>query len=285
MKMKLPFEDPEYSKGRYNTWLMPWIRKRIAHNMDVLALVVGPRGSGKSYSALELAYTCDSTFNQEKVFFDVTEFVDYIIDGKLSKGNAAILDDAGVFMNSRDWRSIQNKAISIVAQSFRYKNLITFITVPKENYIDAQTRGLFNITFEATDEQGVFKVKLPKPNPFRRGEDMLVYPREQVPTKGLRTRTVTVKTTKFHLPPQWLIDQYEAKRDIEIRKKQKEVQEQLHSIGREKNNNGSSKKGRNPNSIKNLKQFRGKKQQGENTESPTERKQVFPEASPETYSH
>ena len=56
---------------------------------------------------------------------------------------------------------------NVPKQAFRYRNLITFITVPKRNYIDAQTRGLINIFFEATREQGVFKVKLPEPNPFR----------------------------------------------------------------------------------------------------------------------
>ena len=73
--MKLPFEDPEYSKGRYDIWLMPWIRNRIARNMDVLGLFVGPRGSGKSYSALELAYTCDSPFNHGRVMFDVSNLL------------------------------------------------------------------------------------------------------------------------------------------------------------------------------------------------------------------
>jgi hypothetical protein len=256
MKMKLPFEDPEYSKGRYNTWLMPWIRKRIAHNMDVLALVVGPRGSGKSYCALELAYNCDSTFNQDRVMFDVTNFVDYVVDGDLKKGNSVILDDAGVFMNARDWQTVQNKAISIVAQSFRYRNLITFITVPKWNYIDAQTRGLINIFFEATKEQGVFKIKLPDPNPYRRGEDFLKYPTVQVPNKGMRSRTVTVKTVDFELPPKWLIDQYEGKRDTEIRKKQKEVQKMLHSITDRYGADANHKKRMNPNSMKNLKQFK-----------------------------
>ena len=198
--MKLPFEDPEYSRGRYDIWLMPWIRNRIARNMDVLGLFVGPRGSGKSYSALELAYTCDATFNQGKVMFDVTDFVDYVIDGNLRKGNSVILDDAGVFMNARDWQTVQNKAISVVAQSFRYRNLITFITVPKWNYIDSQTRGLINIFFEATKEQGVFKIKLPEPNPFKAGDDFMVYPRVQTPNKGMRTRTVTVKTVQFSLP-------------------------------------------------------------------------------------
>ncbi len=256
---RLPFEDPRYSRSKYDTWLMPWIRKRIARNMDILGLIVGPRGSGKSYSALELAYTCDSTFNQGRVMFDVTDFVDYVVDGDLKKGNSVILDDAGVFMNARDWQTVQNKAISIVAQSFRYRNLITFITVPKWNYIDAQTRGLINIFFEATKEQGVFKVKLPEPNPFRRGEDFLVYPRVQVPNKGLRARTITVKTVKFNLPPQWLIDSYELKRDGEIRKKQKEVQRMLHSMTGSEQEEDKPKRKMNPNSIKNLKPFRDRK--------------------------
>ncbi len=256
---RLHFEDPNYSRKKYDTWLMPWIRKRIARNMDVLGLFVGPRGSGKSYSALELAYTCDATFSQGRVMFDVTDFVDYVVDGDLKKGNSVILDDAGVFMNARDWQTVQNKAISIVAQSFRYRNLITFITVPKWNYIDAQTRGLINIFFEATKEQGVFKVKLPEPNPFRRGEDFLVYPRVQVPNLGYRTRTITVKTVKFNLPPQWLIDSYEKKRDGEIRKKQKEVQRMLHSLKSTDEGEDMPKRKMNPNSIKNLKPFRDRK--------------------------
>ena len=266
--MKLPFEDPEYSKDRYDTWLMPWIRNRIEHNMDVLGLFVGPRGSGKSYCALELSYTCDATFNKDRVFFDVTEFVDDVIDGNLKKGNAVILDDAGVFMNARDWQTVQNKAISVVAQSFRYRNLITFITVPKWNYIDAQTRGLINIFFEATKEQGVFKVKLPEPNPFKRGDDFLVYPKVQVPNKGMRSKTIMVKTIEFHLPPRWLADQYEAKRDIEIRKKQKEVQNMLHSMGDKQQEEKKHKRKMNPNSISNLKPFKNRK----NTETVSERK-------------
>ncbi len=252
--IKLPFEDPEYSRERYDTWLMPWIRDRIARNMDVLGLFVGPRGSGKSYSAMELAYTCDATFNQDRVMFDVTNFIDYVIDGDLKKGNAVILDDAGVFMNSRDWQSVQNKAVSVVAQSFRYRNLITFITVPKWNYIDAQTRGLINIFFEATAEQGVFKVKLPKPNPYRRGEDFLTYPTIQVPNLGRRAKTITIKTTKFSLAPVWLTDAYEKKRDGEIRKKQKEVQRMLHALNKnELDDDVVPKRKMNLNSLKNLK--------------------------------
>ena len=72
----------------------------------------------------------------------------------------------------------------------------------------------------------------------------------------MRSRTVTVKTIDFELPPKWLIDQYEAKRDIEIKKKQKEVQKMLHSITDRHGGNTNHKKRMNPNSMKNLKQFK-----------------------------
>ena len=126
IKNQLPFEDP-YAQGHYDVWLLPWIRDRIYHNQNVLGLFIGPTGSGKSYSAMELARSVDSTFMPNKsVYFDVLPFIQEVVRGNLKRGNALILDDAGVFMNSRDWQSIQNRAMSVVAQSFRYRNLITF---------------------------------------------------------------------------------------------------------------------------------------------------------------
>ena len=247
----LPFEDPKYSQVRYDVWLMPWIRDRIARNQDVLGIFVGPRGTGKSYGALELSYTCDSTVTEDRVFFNIVPFIDEIVDGSLRKGNALILDDAGVFLNSRDWQSATNKAVSVVTQSFRYRNLITFITVPEWNFIDAQTRRLVNIFFEATKEQGVFKIKLPEPNPIKRGEYMMKYPRIYPLNKSQRPHEVPVKTVKFGLPPRWLIDRYEAKRGLEIRAMQKKVQRELHELL--ESEPGEKKRRVNPNSLRNLK--------------------------------
>ena len=68
IKNKLPFED-DYAKGHYDVWLMPWIRDRIARNQNVLGLFIGPTGSGKSYSAMELARSVDSTFMPNKSVF------------------------------------------------------------------------------------------------------------------------------------------------------------------------------------------------------------------------
>ena len=61
------------------------------------------------------------------------------------------------------------------------------------------------------------------------------------------------------LPPQWLTDSYELKRDGEIRKKQKEVQRMLHSMTESQETKSKSKRRMNPNSLKNLKPFRDRK--------------------------
>ena len=237
MNNPLPFEG-KYSKGKYDVWLMPWIRNRIAHNQNVLGLFIGPTGSGKSYAAMELAYTCDSTFDPDKrVYFDVTPFIQEVVRGKLQRGNALLLDDAGVFMNARDWQSIQNKAISIVAQSFRYRNFVTFITVPKWKYVDAQTRGLFNIIFEATDEQGTFKIFLPKEihKSLNNTDDFLVYPR--IAQAGLKIYVpIAIKTVHFDLPPKSISDKYEKVRATMIHEKQEEVLQELEDKLAKKNN-------------------------------------------------
>lgn len=244
IRNKLPFED-DYSKGHYDVWLMPWIRNRIAKNQNVLGLFVGPTGSGKSYSAMELARSVDATFKPNKsVYFDVLPFIQEVVRGNLQRGNSLILDDAGVFMNARDWQSIQNKAISIVAQSFRYRNLITFITVPKWGFIDAQTRGLFNIIFEATPEQGVFKIFIPKEvhKTLKQADTFLTYPRVPKPNSRIY-RPITVKTTHFRLVSDGIAQEYERKRAKMIERIQNEILEELEAAIDKKTNKDMEKTG------------------------------------------
>ncbi len=240
---KLPFED-DYVKDHYDVWLMPWIRKRIARNQNVFGLFIGPTGSGKSYSAMELARSVDSTFNPtDRVFFDVKPFIQNIVDGNLRSGNALILDDAGVFMNSRDWQSVQNKAMSIVAQSFRYRNLITFLTVPKWSYIDAQTRGLFNIVFEATKEQGVFKIFVPMDvhKTLKNADTYLTHPRVPKPNAKIYV-PITIKTVRFRMISNDTAQEYELKREVLIREKQEEVLNALEQGNKKKSEKNNKQK-------------------------------------------
>jgi len=109
-------------------------------NKNELMVIVGDPGSGKSYSALSLAERIDPTFNVDRVVFKPEEFLD-VLD-KCSRGNVVIFDEAGVGIPSREWQTIQNKLLSYVLQTFRYKNLCVIFTTPNMSYIDKQVRLL-----------------------------------------------------------------------------------------------------------------------------------------------
>lgn len=250
----LPFETPGDSR-KYSLWLRPWVRNRIARNQDLLALVIGPRGSGKSYASLELAHSFDRTFTVDRVFFSVSEFVALLVDGDLQRGQAVILDDAGLFMNSRTWHDISNQLMSIVSQSFRYRGLLTFITVPEADFIDRQSRNMANLQLEATKEQGVFKVKVPEPNPFKPGEYMLKYPRIETLNQARRTVYQQLKTIKLDLPPPDLSAVYEDKRQAFVREIQRKFLAKVKKAERE-DQEGPEKRKVNPRSLKNLKRGR-----------------------------
>ncbi len=249
---RLPFESP--SEGRkYSIWLRPWVRKRISRNQDLLCLVVGPRGSGKSYSALELAQSFDSTFNVDRVFFSVADFVDLLVNGNLQRGQAVILDDAGLFMNSRTWREIGNQLMSIVSQSFRYRGLLTFITVPQADFIDRQSRNMANLLMEATKEQGTFKIKVPEPNPLKPGEYVFKYPRVGILNQARRTVYEPLKTIHLDMPPADLAAEYENKRQAFVRGIQRAFLEKVRKAERgEDERTGRPKRKTNPKSMKNL---------------------------------
>lgn len=191
-----------------DTWLLKWINRRIEQNRSVLALFVGPTGSGKSYSAISTAVAASKRFTVNNIVFDVHDFVKLIRHGNLQHGDIVIFDDAGLNINSRTWQSMQNNIFSMVTQSFRYQQIITLITTPDWSYIDWQVRNLFDLFFEATEVQGVMKpfIHFPSPlmgdrRPWRK------YPKVQVNGK---VRKLTL--IKFGLAPQSVLDEYEARK-------------------------------------------------------------------------
>lgn len=110
---------------------------------NALVAIFGDPGTGKSYTAISLAERVDDKFNIDKVVFTAQEFLE-VID-KCDRGEVIIFDEAGVGVPAREWQSVQNKLISYVLQTFRYKNLCVIFTTPHVSYIDKQVRLLINI--------------------------------------------------------------------------------------------------------------------------------------------
>lgn len=135
------------------------ITERIKSNQNCMICFVGQTGSGKSYASISLSEVLDTTFNVDRIYFDIQKFIDDLSNNKFAKGQCIIIDDAGVSISNRDWQSVFNKAIGIISQSFRFLNLILIFNVPRIRFIELQVRSLMHFYLINTGKQGAFNVK------------------------------------------------------------------------------------------------------------------------------
>jgi ABC-type dipeptide/oligopeptide/nickel transport system ATPase component len=187
-------------------WLIPWIERRIFQNRNANLVFVGDTGSGKSYASVSLAEQIDQNFSVEHIVFTTKDFIS-LVNSDLPKGSVVIFDDAGLGIPAREWQRTSAKIFGKLFQGFRYKNLISMITVPDISFIERQSRMLMHLYFEATDTQGIMKPFHPF-HPYR-GDDRLGF---KYPTMQRSGREIQVRTTLFPLPSKKLADEYEAKK-------------------------------------------------------------------------
>ena len=227
--MGLSVNDVEGSEEEYHeeapfeesVWIIPWLQNRIAENRNANLIFVGDTGSGKSYSAISLGEQVDTNFCIDRIVFTAKDFVE-LINSDLPKGSVVIFDDAGLGIPAREWQSMAAKIFGKLFQGFRYKNLISLITVPDMSFIERQSRTLMHLYLEASDTQGVMKPFQPF-HPFR-GDDRLGF---RYPTKTVGGREIQVKTASFILPSKEIREAYEAKKSDYMEKTNKEFQLEL----------------------------------------------------------
>lgn len=191
---------------------MPWIVRKVRHrlyrkNKNWLCAICGPTGSGKSYSALQLAVQIDPSFTIERCVFRAERFLEILNSGTLKRGHAIVFDEAGVGLPAREWWKISNKALNYVLQTFRRENLAVIITTPSLGFLDKQARVLIHTFIETMkvekDKKRVrVKVKESQTNP-QMGKTYYKYYRKG---RGVLKMTYVTK------PPKWLIKDYERKK-------------------------------------------------------------------------
>ena len=130
-------------------WLATRVRSRLwSTNDDWLCLFCGPRGSGKSLSALSLALAIDPTFKKERIIFSIEELMTLITEGKVKRGQAIIYDEIGVDASSKSSMSQTNKAVSFIIQTVRPYNLAVIFSTPSMDFVDSQIRKMFHTYIE-----------------------------------------------------------------------------------------------------------------------------------------
>ncbi|MGP6208009.1 hypothetical protein ACNF42_08295 [Cuniculiplasma sp. SKW3] len=207
-----------------SVWLLQWIRNRIRKNRNLIALFIGDTGSGKSMSAIRLAERVDPNFSVDRIVFTVQDFLALVNSG-IPAGSVIVFDDAGLGINARLWQEMSARVFGMLTQGFRYKQILTFITVPDETFIERQSRKLVHIRFEATDVQGLMKMKLLSRNTWDPEHPLAKFPRIH---RGISE--ITVKLVKFRLPSDDLREKYEAKKKDYMESRFREFQEELELL-------------------------------------------------------
>jgi len=139
-------ELPETLVGNHPVQLV--LRQEIwgrlnERNQHFMAVLVGPEGSGKSYTSLKIAELVDPTFSAERVMFDPADFLEKLQEWKAAgetKGKMVVVDEAGVGIGTRSWYEKDQIKLNKVLQVIRDENMGIIFTVPSLKDLDSQAR-------------------------------------------------------------------------------------------------------------------------------------------------
>lgn len=126
-------------------------------NLDVMVNAAGKKGSGKSYSTIEIARCCairtaeklDNNPDGWKDYFDVERNMAIMDTDKMidiltanEKHQVIISDDSGTIQGARKFRSEDNQLLNNVFVVNRTLNCIYFSSAPESKHVDRQARDL-----------------------------------------------------------------------------------------------------------------------------------------------
>jgi hypothetical protein len=191
-------------------WDRLWLSDE--HFMGVL---VGREGSGKSWTGIKMAETCDPTFEGWRVMFDPAEFLEQLQEWKEennTKGKMVVIDEAGVGVGVRSWYEKDQILLNQVLQLIRSENMGVIFTLPRLEELDSQTEGRLHAFMEMTDiDRGSWaKLKWFNWDPTRdgRNETYREYPKLRV--DGHQRQ---IKRLKLSPPSEEIIAPYEDRKD------------------------------------------------------------------------
>lgn len=224
----------------YRTW-----KKRESENRNLNVIMTGKVGGGKSLGSLSTGNYLNHNYDLDNICYEISQFIDRI--QSQPKGSVIILDEAGVAAGNKDSMTTAAKSLSKTIQSTRYLQMISIFNIPNIAFLDRQVKTLCDLVFthEQDMRQGEFSVAIPELT--EDGKDIEFLP--------LRFDGRLIQTVYFPLPPPQLIEGYETRRKQHNMAQLTELKEKLSPAKKEKEPE-EDRRGKNPNSIKNLRPFR-----------------------------
>lgn len=125
---------------------------RLKNNLNVLILISGPTGSGKSYSAIYIAdlitklYGTKNPFCVNDIVFSTLEFIkrfkELSAQPDRGVGSCILVDESGVMVNSRTSMSTNNVTITEIFEMLRFSQINVLFCVPAVEMTDLQIRRM-----------------------------------------------------------------------------------------------------------------------------------------------
>lgn len=214
---------------RKGSYFIQFVHNRVFElNKNFLAVITGPTGSGKSYSAVALAEKGDPDFDVRNIVFTPQELL-ALVNGnhkKLKRGAWIVFDEIQVSMSHLDALTMQAKLVNFLFQTFRHRNLVLIMTSPDFSFINASVRKLVHCRAET---RGI-DVKLKRAK-------LRVYMR-QINQKSAKEYEKFLRVIKDHqvipMPDIWvykpskdLLHAYETKKNEFTRNLNKEIEFEL----------------------------------------------------------
>jgi len=150
----------------------------------IMVYYVGPKGSGKSYSAIRDAITLDKDFTAEQILFRKEEVIDFIDKYSYQDGKVAIWDEFGSEMHAREWFIKEQRKLIQLLEVIRETDITFLICMPHLIFGDSSVDALANFCVE------VYKPKH-REDPYRIG-------------KALEMDGLYSKRSKMEFKPLWL---------------------------------------------------------------------------------
>jgi len=201
----------------------------------VMATLVGREGSGKSHTAIRMAYELDPTFLTDQIIYDVVDLLRRLSSGEHSQGDVFVLDEAGVSLGRRTWQDRGQVLANEALQLIRSHNLGLFFTVPRLSELDSQTVGRLHAFYEIVDKVDGKHVsgKWKWLDPDRTDQTGKIY--RKYPRRRKNGQTLRITRLKFCPPRPGLVEQYEAEKEEFQSNFYEEVLEELSDEGDDDN--------------------------------------------------
>lgn len=215
---------PETLAGRTENdvaWLCRRVWSRLNENNEhFVTAIVGPEGSGKSYSAIKLAETIDPEFTADNIIFRLERLFEMLRDGEYSAGDMYVFDEAGVELGNRTWQDRAQILANQGLQLIRSHNIGLIFTLPALGALDSQAEGRLQMYFEVvkkvdTQQEQFVRLQLKNLQKDRSNTTNKVYQKypRRIDSTGLLSIPRRVEKIELTPPSDSIINDYEPEKN------------------------------------------------------------------------